>query len=160
MNCYQHKEREAIGTCVGCGKFICEECCTEIKGKNYCKKCVNELVIGNEKKIERLEDKDKPMVFMNAGGGGGGASSSSSAASSGQGNRLIPIKNKVTAGILGIILGGLGAHKFYLGKPIQGILYLALCWTLIPSIIGIIEGISYLASSEYRFAQKYGARAY
>ena len=27
-----------------------------------------------------------------------------------------PVKNKLVAGLLGIILGGIGAHKFYLGK--------------------------------------------
>lgn len=30
MNCYVHTDKEAVGTCVGCGKFICAECLTEI----------------------------------------------------------------------------------------------------------------------------------
>lgn len=35
-----------------------------------------------------------------------------------------PVKSKITAGILAILLGGLGIHKFYLGKTGMGILYL------------------------------------
>lgn len=49
--------------------------------------------------------------------------------------------NKIPYIILAMLLGGLGAHKFYAGKPGQGILYLLFCWTYIPEIIGFIEGI-------------------
>lgn len=65
-----------------------------------------------------------------------------------------PIKSKVTAGILGILLGGLGIHKFYLGKTGAGILYLCFCWTYIPAIIGFIEGIMYLCSNDENFQLK------
>ena len=64
--------------------------------------------------------------------------------------------DRVVAGIFGILLGGFGIHKFYLGKVGQGILYLLFCWTIIPSIIGLIEGIRYLVMSEEEFAKKYG----
>ncbi|WP_346937769.1 TM2 domain-containing protein [uncultured Clostridium sp.] len=64
-------------------------------------------------------------------------------------------KSKTTAGILAILLGGLGVHKFYLGKIGMGILYIVFCWTYIPAIIGIIEGIIYLTSSEEKFYYKY-----
>lgn len=64
-------------------------------------------------------------------------------------------KSKNTAGILAILLGGLGVHKFYLGKIGMGILYLVFCWTYIPSIIAFIEGIIYLTSSEEKFYYKY-----
>lgn len=40
-----------------------------------------------------------------------------------------------------MLLGGIGAHKFYAGKPGQGFLYLIFCWTYIPSLVGFIEGI-------------------
>ena len=36
--------------------------------------------------------------------------------------------------LITFFLGGLGAHKFYLGKPWQGVLYLLFCWTMIPGI--------------------------
>lgn len=64
-------------------------------------------------------------------------------------------KNKVTAGILAILLGNVGVHKFYLGQSGMGILYLVFCWTFVPAIIGIIEGITYLTMSDQAFAEKY-----
>ena len=64
-------------------------------------------------------------------------------------------KSKVTAGLLAIFLGGFGIHKFYLGHPGQGILYLLFCWMFIPAIVGFIEGIIYLSMSDQAFAEKY-----
>jgi TM2 domain-containing membrane protein YozV len=65
-----------------------------------------------------------------------------------------PVKSKVAAGILGILFGGLGIHKFYLGKIGMGILYLCFCWTGIPEIVGFIEGIMYLVSNDEKFQLK------
>jgi TM2 domain-containing membrane protein YozV len=64
-------------------------------------------------------------------------------------------KSKVTAGVLGILLGGLGIHKFYMGKPGQGILYILFVWTWIPAIVGLIEGIWYLVMSEEDWQRKF-----
>lgn len=64
-------------------------------------------------------------------------------------------KSKTTAGILGILLGGIGAHKFYLRKPGMGILYLLFCWTYVPAFVGLIEGITYLTSNEENFYKKH-----
>ena len=70
----------------------------------------------------------------------------------------VPVKSKVTAGLLAIFLGGFGIHKFYLGKIFQGILYILFCWTYIPAIIGVIEGIIYLTKSDEAWAEKVGYR--
>ncbi|MEN6523854.1 MAG: NINE protein [Anaerolineaceae bacterium] len=53
-------------------------------------------------------------------------------------------KSPTTAVLLALFLGGLGAHKFYLGKTVAGILYLLFCWTTIPAWIALFEafGIS------------------
>lgn len=59
-----------------------------------------------------------------------------------------PAKRKSTAVLLALLLGGLGIHKFYLGKFEQGILYLLFCWTYIPGIIGLVEGLVWLFMSE------------
>ena len=67
-------------------------------------------------------------------------------------------KSKVAAGILGIFLGGIGVHKFYLGHVGLGIVYLLFCWTGIPAIVGFIEGIVYLCSDEQKFQAKYVRR--
>lgn len=64
-------------------------------------------------------------------------------------------KERVTAGLFAILLGGLGVHKFYLGKTGLGILYLVFCWTFIPSIAGIIEGIMYLTMSDEELKLKH-----
>lgn len=69
-----------------------------------------------------------------------------------------PIKNKTVAGLLGIFLGGLGIHKFYLGKIGQGIVYILFCWTFIPAVIGFIEGIVYLCSNDENFQLKHHVR--
>ena len=63
-------------------------------------------------------------------------------------------KSKVTAGVLGILLGGLGIHKFYMGKIGAGVVYLLLCWTYIPAIIGLIEGILYLTQDDATFNRR------
>ena len=65
-------------------------------------------------------------------------------------------KNRVTAGVLAILLGGIGVHKFYLNSAGMGVLYILFSWTFIPAIIGLIEGIIYLTMSDQDFAVKYG----
>jgi TM2 domain-containing membrane protein YozV len=64
-------------------------------------------------------------------------------------------KSKVAAGLLGIFLGGIGVHKFYLGRVGMGIVYILFCWTCIPAIIGLVEGIIYLTCSDEDFYYKY-----
>ena len=61
-------------------------------------------------------------------------------------------KSRIAAGILAILLGGFGIHKFYMGKIGMGVLYLVFCWTGIPAIIGLIEGIIYLCEDDSKFA--------
>jgi len=56
------------------------------------------------------------------------------------------------AGVIAIVFGGLGIHKFYLGKYGQGILYAVFCWTFIPFFLGIADGIHYLTESDEQFA--------
>lgn len=65
-------------------------------------------------------------------------------------------RNKLAAGLIAILLGGLGIHKFYLGRTGWGIVYLLLCWTFIPAVLGFIEGIVYLCMSDQDFQEKYG----
>lgn len=65
------------------------------------------------------------------------------------------MKDQLTAGLLAIFLGDFGVHKFYLGKPVQGILYIVFFWSFIPAIIALIEGIVMLTMSEEKFNAKY-----
>lgn len=68
------------------------------------------------------------------------------------------MKNKTTAGILAILLGCLGIHKFYLGNNKGGIIYLllGLCGG-IGGILGIIDGIIYLMDTEEKFQERISA---
>jgi TM2 domain-containing membrane protein YozV len=67
-------------------------------------------------------------------------------------------RSRLAAALLAIFLGGLGVHKFYTGKLAMGILYLLLCWTFIPAVVGFIEGILYLTMSDEAFWAKYPVR--
>jgi TM2 domain-containing membrane protein YozV len=69
------------------------------------------------------------------------------------------MKQRGAAAALAIFLGGFGAHKFYLNKPGQAIFYVILCWTLVPSVIGLIEGIRYACMSNDSFNRKYNTPA-
>lgn len=72
---------------------------------------------------------------------------------------------KILAGVLAILLGALGVHKFILGYTKEGIIMLAI--TLIiglftcgigasaMGIIGLIEGIIYLTKSDEEFFNTY-----
>lgn len=62
---------------------------------------------------------------------------------------------QVAAGILAILLGGLGVHKFYQGNTKNGVLYLCFFWTAIPAILGLIEGILMLLADEREYEEKW-----
>ena len=66
-------------------------------------------------------------------------------------------QKKLIAGLLGILLGGFGVHKFYLGMTTPGIIQLVLGVVTcgIGGIIGLIEGIIYLTKSDADFYQQY-----
>ncbi|WP_373653840.1 NINE protein [Schlesneria sp. DSM 10557] len=66
-------------------------------------------------------------------------------------------KSRVTAALLAFLLGGIGAHHFYLGNIVVGILYLLFCWTLIPGIIALVEGILFLTMSDSNFDSRYNS---
>ena len=67
-------------------------------------------------------------------------------------------QNKLVVGVLAILLGWLGVHKFILGMTNQGIILLVVglvtCGS-VSSIIGLIEGIIYLTKSDEEFYQTY-----
>jgi TM2 domain-containing membrane protein YozV len=75
------------------------------------------------------------------------------------------VKNKVVAGILGILLGALGIHHFYLGSTVAGVILLAVslvsCGFLAPisGIIGLVEGIMILVMSDAEFDARYNNRS-
>lgn len=63
---------------------------------------------------------------------------------------------KLLAGILAIVIGGLGVHKFILGYNKEGVIQILLSFLCgLGSVIGIIEGIIYLTKSDAEFYQTY-----
>ena len=68
---------------------------------------------------------------------------------------------KIIAGILAIVLGSLGVHKFILGYTTEGVIMLLVtvltCGILgiAMSVVGIIEGIMYLTKSDEEFVRTY-----
>ena len=78
-------------------------------------------------------------------------------------------KSKIAAGLLAILLGGLGIHKFYLGYTLPGVILLVT--TIVGAItsiiligifilfatwaIGLVEGILYLTKADDEFEQVY-----
>lgn len=77
-------------------------------------------------------------------------------------NTVTPQENKkVLAGVLAIVLGALGIHKFVLGYTKEGVILLLVsvlsCGILagISAIIGLIEGIIYLTKTDEEFMEEY-----
>lgn len=69
-----------------------------------------------------------------------------------------PENKKVVAGVLAIILGWLGVHKFILGYTTEGILLIVFSIVtcgVAGSLIGLIEGIIYLTKSDDEFYHTY-----
>jgi len=63
---------------------------------------------------------------------------------------------KVLAGVLGILFGYLGIHKFILGYTKEGIIQILLNLVCgLGGLIGLIEGIIYLTKTDEDFYQTY-----
>lgn len=120
MNCQNHPDREAKGTCCYCGQPFCEECLVSVNGRNYCKEHVSEAVNQQNNNGQAPQQAPTPVIIynnndntnnntnVNAGGFGGGISP----------------KSRMVAALLCFFLGYFGIHRFYTGKIGTGILYL------------------------------------
>lgn len=83
----------------------------------------------------------------------------------GQGSNLdwqsMGADKKVVSGILAILLGGFGIHKFILGYQREAVIMLLVsvlsCFTLagVMHVIGIVEGIIYLTKTDEDFVRTY-----
>jgi TM2 domain-containing membrane protein YozV len=72
-------------------------------------------------------------------------------------------KSRKTAAILAFV-GTLspisGFHKFYMGRPLWGVLYVLLSITPIPRVASLLEGVWYLIQDEDEFNRNFNASIY
>ena len=78
---------------------------------------------------------------------------------------LAGAEKKIPAGVLGILLGALGIHKFILGYTKEGIIMLVVTLLVgtvtlgfgasIMGVIGLIEGVVYLTKTDADFVATY-----
>lgn len=133
--CAEEIKEDAI-KCKHCGEFLagtiaCPSCRRSIPADAYSCPYCNTLIMDFERPSASLSGLDDVQ------------------------RRNKPQKSRFVAGMLGIFGGGLGLHKFYLDQPKQGVLYLLICWTFLPAIIGFFEGLGYLFCDEKTFYEKY-----
>lgn len=65
------------------------------------------------------------------------------------------MRNRGLAIALALFLGGVGVHRFYVGKVGSGFLYLIFCWTFIPAILALITAIRWAFMSDQKFNELY-----
>lgn len=128
--CSIHPEREAAGMCVSCGKPHCSECLIEIDGKYYCKSCIAKQLSTNNPKQQASSE---PVQTYSS---------------------EPPVKSKGIAIALCIFLGGIGAHRFYIGKIWSGLIMCILALFNLPSAYAIsmalfADSVSFGSSSIY-----------
>ena len=64
-------------------------------------------------------------------------------------------KSKVVAGWLGILLGGLGAHRFYLGQRQLAFLYILGFFLFgLSVLVGFVDGVRYLLMKDAKFIEE------
>lgn len=71
--------------------------------------------------------------------------------------RPVEESKRILCGVLGILLGSLGIHKFVLGYTKEGIIQIVISIVTcgLAGLIGLIEGIIYLTKSDADFVNTY-----
>jgi hypothetical protein len=68
MNCFEHPQKPAVGTCTYCGRGLCKECVTVVQGKLSCRgSCQGEVgrLLQLVSNTERAEG-DRSVVYGTA----------------------------------------------------------------------------------------------
>ena len=71
---------------------------------------------------------------------------------------LSKLKSRKVAALLaftGTVIPISGLHKFYLGQPLWGLVYVLLSWTPIPHVASAIEGVWYLSQDGDEFDRNF-----
>lgn len=67
------------------------------------------------------------------------------------------MRNKNIAGLLALLFGTFGVHRFYLGQKGLGVMYCVFFFTGITAIVGFIDALVFFSMDEERFDDKYNA---
>lgn len=61
------------------------------------------------------------------------------------------MRNRTAALLICLFGGAIGLHKFYVGRNVEGIIYLIFSWILIPSLIAFFEflGLCFMSDREF-----------
>jgi len=122
----------------------------------YCTKCgaVNEdtaqYCINCQAQLTPVSGGYQPMQSVNQGASGAMTDW-----------KALGADKKILAGILGIVVGAFGVHKFVLGYTTEGVIMLLITvltcgiFGVVSSVIGIVEGIIYLTKSDEEFVRTY-----
>jgi len=65
------------------------------------------------------------------------------------------MKSKTIAVVLALIVGGIGIHKFYLGRTAAGVMYLLFFWTGIPVVLSWFDALAYILMPRETFDDRY-----
>jgi TM2 domain-containing membrane protein YozV len=126
----------------------CPYCAEKInKLAKKCKHC-HEILDQTMRELESLKAHKKDIYVTN-----NAASSASSTATSPA--YRTQRKSKGTTFLLALLLGAIGAHRFYLGQPFIGLIYLCLCWTGITLVVSLAEAVYFFFLKNEDFDAKY-----
>lgn len=150
MRCFEHSTREALGSCVVCGKGVCLDCLNKAQGRIYCYVCQpGSNLPSSLSSSASIQNLSQTMGKV-----------SDKVSSRLQSNQIsttvVSDRNRTVAILLAFLTGGFGVHKFYLGEKAWGVMYAIFFWTPFPYFAGLVEGIIYLTQSEDEFARRYG----
>jgi TM2 domain-containing membrane protein YozV len=65
------------------------------------------------------------------------------------------VKDQTRDVVLAALLGDFGLHRFYLGQPVLGILYVLFCWTGVPGVLASLEACRYAFTGSDVWAEQY-----
>ena len=138
--------------------MICEKCNQEIADNlKFCNKCGAKIVAKSTVETQNTHTSPENVNSNNANTSTADVTKTFidptpqptiTAESTPKTNVKISGKSRVTAGLLGIFLGGFGVHNFYLGFHVKAIIQILLSVFCcgVGSIWGFIEGILILAN--------------
>src|SRR6476620_4837279 len=65
MNCFEHLQKAAVGTCTHCGRGLCRECATTAEGKLSCRGICEQEIVRERRLLEKSEQAvhDRNVIY-------------------------------------------------------------------------------------------------